>query len=106
MKKTMIQLKQLFYELMDGKISYDEFMSSASSVRKTKLVKGYLHGIKAIVKGKRKKFAVDPQNLSKDDVKIILRMIRNNVRNKYLPEFEKGYLYAWRDYLTHKKLNK
>jgi len=105
MKKTMIQLRQLFYDLIDKKITYDEFVSSLAGVRKTKLVKGYLHGIKAIVKGKRRKFSVDPNNITKDEAKAILKMIKNNVKNKYLPEFEKGYLYAWRDYLTHKKFS-
>ena len=103
MKKTMIQLKELFYGLIDKKITYDEFEKKVSQIRKTKLVKGYLHGVKAIIRGRKKKFAVDPLNLTKDEAKSILRMIRNNVRNRYLPEFEKGYLYAWRDYLTHKK---
>lgn len=102
-----MQLKHLFYELIDGKISHEQFMSSAASLRKTKLVKGYLHGIRAITKRKRKRFSVDPQNISKNEIKAILKMIQSNVRNKYLPEFEKGYLYAWRDYLFHiKKLNK
>ncbi len=107
MKKSMSQLRQLFYNLIDKKITYDDFKSSLTGIRKTKLIKGYLHGINAIIKGRKRKFAVDPNTLTKEDIKAIMKMIRTNVRNKYLPEFEKGYLYAWRDYLSHKtKLNK
>ena len=100
----MERLKELFYEVIDGKIDQTKLEKELRKIKKTKITKGYIHAMKVILGKRKRKHAIDPKLIDKPTIKALLEMINRRVESFFLPNYEKGYLYAWRDYLT-KKLN-
>lgn len=99
MTSSMIRLKNIFYELIDKKLSKDRAFAEINKIKKTKIVRGYIHGMNSILYGKRRKFSIDPNNIEKKEIKYLLKTINRKINNPFLPAFEKGFLIAWKDYL-------
>lgn len=103
MSTSMKKMQEIFYTVLDKKITLDNALKSIEKKKKSKIAKGYIQGIKSITGKKRKKYSLNPRKLERNEIKHLQKMIRKNLRNPFLPGFEKGYFIAWKDYLNYLK---
>ena len=100
----MKKMKEFFYALLNREMSLETVLKDVNKMKKSKVVKGYIHGMKSIViSRKRRKYAIDPKNIDKNKIKRLQRMIKDKLNNTFLPDFERGYLIAWKDYINYLK---
>ena len=98
----MKKMKEFFYALLNKETTLENVLKNVNKMKKSKVVKGYIHGMKSIVVSRRrKKYAIDPKDMDKNKIKLLQEMIRNKLNNPFLPDFEKGYLIAWKDYINY-----
>jgi|Deesub1362A_J573_1020465.scaffolds.fasta_scaffold00001_344 hypothetical protein len=102
MTSSMKRMREIFYGILDRKIDMETANREIEKIKKTKVIKGYIHGMKGILQRRRKKYSINPKEIDKKEAREILKIVKRNLENPFLPDFEKGYFYAWKDFLTKK----
>jgi len=103
-EKPMTRAKNIFYLILQDKIDLKDGIKQLDELKKkSKVIKGYIFGIQAILREKKKrKFVYDPKEKPEylDDIYKIVRIMGDN---RFLGDFEKGYFLAWKDYIKYLK---
>ncbi len=102
MTSSMKKMREIFYSVLDKKIDVETAIREMDKIKKTKVIKGYIHGMQGILQRRKKKYSINPKEIDKREARELLNIIRRNLDNPFLPDFEKGYFYAWKDFLTKK----
>lgn len=103
MTTSMGKMKNIFYALLDKEINRETALREIEKIKKNKLIKGYIYGMKGITNKKRKKYSINTTEINKERIRYLQKIIRGNLSNPFLPDFEKGYFIAWKDYLNYLK---
>ena len=101
--KPMRIARDIFYRILGNQIDEKDGLKKLEELKKkSKVVKGYIFGIKAILRNKKRKFVYDP-NKNPEYLNDIFQIVRNMGDNRFLGDFEKGYFLAWKDYIRYIK---
>ena len=107
MSVSMKKMKEIFYALLNKEITLETALKNIEKMKKSKIAKGYIHGMKSILISKKgKKYSINPKKIYKDEIKHLYKMVKENLNNPFLPDFEKGYFIAWKDYFSYLRKNR
>ena len=102
-EKPMNIARSIFYKILRRELDEKEAIEELEKLKKkSKVIKGYIFGVKSIMKGKKKKFAYDPIE-KMEYIDEIFKIVKSMGDNRFLGDFEKGYFLAWKDYIRFLK---
>ena len=94
--------KEMFYKILDGVLDKKEGLDEISKIAVTELLKGYLLGVKGILfKQSDNPYSVKIETLSPREKEYLIKKLEKYAASKFMSEFNKGYMYAWVDYIKH-----
>jgi hypothetical protein len=104
--KPMRTAREIFYKILRNQVDDKDGLKKLEELKKkSKVVKGYIFGINAILRNKKRKFVYDPVK-NPEYLNNIYQIVRNMGDNRFLGDFEKGYFLAWKDYIRYIKGSK
>lgn len=102
MNGSMKDAKKIFYDLLDGKISKKDGLENILRISNKKIMKGYYFGVKGLLlKQSDNIYSFRPDNFKKYELTQLIRKFESLTSSKFTNEFDKGYFYAWIDYLRY-----
>ena len=107
MSMSMKKMKEMFYAILNKEATLENTLKNIEKMKKSKIAKGYIHGMKNILISKKvKKYSINPKKIDENEIKHLHKMVKENLSNPFLPDFEKGYFIAWKDYFSYLKKRK
>jgi len=102
-EKAMIKARETFYKILKKEIDEKNGVVMLEELRKkSKVIKGYVFGVKSIIREKKKKYVYDP--IEKPEyLDKIYKLVKVMGDNRFLGDYEKGYFLAWKDYIKYIK---
>jgi len=102
-EKAMIRARETFYKILKKEIDEKNGVIMLEELRKkSKVIKGYVFGVKSIIREKKKKYVYDPIERS-EYLDKIYKLVKIMGDNRFLGDYEKGYFLAWKDYIKYIK---
>jgi len=99
--KPMRVARDIFYAILGNQINDKDGLKKLEELRKrSKVVKGYIFGVKAILRNKKRRFVYDPTK-NPEYLNDVFQIVRNMGDNRFLGDFEKGYFLAWKDFIRY-----
>lgn len=97
---SMKEAKKIFYDVLKGNISKKEGLEKIYQIANKKILKGYYFGVRGIIfKQDDNPYTLKVETLKLRDAKYLVKKMEEYAAFKFTSEFDKGYLYAWIDYL-------
>ncbi len=92
--------KNMFYQILDDQGNRKQLLEQMRNVKtKNKVLKGYIHGVLAILDSKKRRYSYRAEDKSVNQR--LYKIVRRMGDNRFLPDFEKGIFLAWKDYLSY-----
>jgi|Deesub1362B_J571_1020462.scaffolds.fasta_scaffold00004_28 hypothetical protein len=100
MNGSMKDAKKIFYKTLDGKLTKKEALENLLKISNKKIMKGYYFGVKGLlIKQKDTMYSFKPDGLKRYEIIQLIKKLEAITASKFTNEFDKGYFYAWIDYL-------
>lgn len=101
-KGTMKHAQKIFYNILNGNINKKEGLENIYKISSKKILKGYYFGVKGLLlKQDTDIYTLKAKELKLQDINYMIKKFEEYANFKFTNEFDKGYFYAWIDYLNY-----
>jgi len=94
--------RMILCEQISKKVGLSNMESICNKFRENDFIQGYYFGVKSIIlKQKSHPYDLKAESLSKEEIRYLLNKLMYYSDDRFIDNFNKGYLNAWIDYLKY-----